>query len=87
MRCFSRSASATFGARWAYRRTGDVSLVIGLVVLYFWTFLGAWPFIIGNEASKEYRISIGYYLRDGEDVPFKVVNMNYVLKPARLWVG
>ena len=45
-----------------YRRTNDVSIPIGLAVIYYWTFAGAW-FFIGDAALgfEGYRIGLGYY--------------------------
>lgn len=62
-----------------YRRTNDVSIPIGLALIYYWTFAGAW-FFIGDAALgfEGYRIGLGYYYLMQKMFPF-VMNGNYLL--------
>lgn len=62
-----------------YRRTRDVSLPVGLALIYYWTFAGAW-FFIGDHALgfEGYRIGLGYYYLMEKMFPF-IMNGNYLL--------
>lgn len=62
-----------------YRRTGDLSLPVGLALIYYWTFAGAW-FFMGDHAIgfEGYRIGLGYYYLMEKMFPF-VLNGNYLL--------
>lgn len=66
-------------ARVLYRRTRSVGLPIGLALVYYWTFAGAW-FFIGDQAIgfQGYRIGLGYYYLMEKMFPF-VLNGNYLL--------
>lgn len=79
-------AVITFGYAWCarllYRRTGDVSVPIGLALIYLWTFAGAWLFI-GDSAVgfQGYHIGFSYYYLMEKMFPF-VLNGNYLLALA-----
>ena len=65
--------------RWAYRRTGSLTIPVGMFVLYFWTFMGAWPFMIDAATGfNGYRIGLSYYYLMEKMFPFEV-NTNYIL--------
>ncbi|MBK8497260.1 MAG: hypothetical protein IPL52_00235 [Flavobacteriales bacterium] len=85
MTLFAYAALALFTAAYAYcgvvlyRRTGDVSVPLGLALIYYWTFAGAW-FFIGDSALgfQGYRIGLGYYYLMEKMFPF-IMNGNYLL--------
>lgn len=62
-----------------YRRTGDFLYPAGGVLIYLWTFFGAWWFI-GDSLSgfQGYRIGLVYYYYMERMLPF-VLDANYVL--------
>lgn len=59
------------------KRTGQWTFVIGMVVLYAWTFLGAW-FFIGDALSgyQGYHIGLNYYYLMEKMFPFEL-DRNY----------
>ncbi|MFT3885373.1 MAG: hypothetical protein QM724_08075 [Flavobacteriales bacterium] len=79
-------SAITAGYAWCvralYRRTRDVSVVVGAVVLFLWTFAGAW-FFIGDAALgfPGFRIGLGYYYLMEKMFPF-VLDGNYLLSLA-----
>ena len=50
------------GSRALWRRCRDIPVLVGLGIIYVWTFLGAW-FFIGDAALgfQGYRIGFSYY--------------------------
>jgi hypothetical protein len=63
-----------------YRRTGDVSILVGAAILYLWTFLGAW-FFIGDAASgfKGNHIGLSYYYLMEKMFPFGL-DVDYMIQ-------
>jgi hypothetical protein len=61
-----------------FRRTGSWSLMLGLAMVFFWTLMGAWPFI-GDALSgfQGYRLGLGYHYLMEKMFPFEL-NMDYV---------
>lgn len=58
---------------YTYRRTRDVTIPVGAFLVYFWTFLGAWPFIL--DATTGYRgfhIGLAYYYLMEKMFPFEL---------------
>ncbi len=67
------------GIRALYRRSGDVLYPVGGVLLYLWTFFGAWGFIADSLSGFQgYRIGLGYYYYMESMMPF-VLDDHYVL--------
>ncbi|MFZ1617340.1 MAG: hypothetical protein WAT41_08310 [Flavobacteriales bacterium] len=56
-----------------YRRTRQGAFLLGMCILYFWTFLGAW-FFIGDALSgyKGYKIGLAYYYLMEKMFPFEL---------------
>lgn len=88
MTLLAYGALAVFTAAYAwcgmalYRRTRDVSVPLGLALIYYWTFAGAW-FFIGDSALgfQGYRIGLGYYYLMEKMFPF-VMNGHYLMSLA-----
>jgi hypothetical protein len=61
------------GTYWVFRRTRDRSFLLGMALLYFWTFMGAW-FFIGDAMGgyKGYQIGLGYYYLMEKMFPFEL---------------
>lgn len=55
------------------RKTRQWSFLVGMSILYFWTFLGAW-FFIGDALSgyQGYKIGLGYYYLMEKMFPFEL---------------
>lgn len=77
-----------------YRKTRQGSFLLGMCILYFWTFLGAW-FFIGDAMSgyQGYRIGLAYYYLMEKMFPFEldhcytVALLGYGLFTIALLVG
>ncbi len=61
------------GAILVFRKTQQWSFVVGMGILYFWTFLGAW-FFIGDAMSgyQGYKIGLAYYYLMEKMFPFEL---------------
>lgn len=67
------TALLAYGTAKVYRRTHQWSFVVGIGMLYSWTFAGAW-FFIGDAASgyQGYKIGLGYYYLMEKMFPFEL---------------
>ena len=70
---FVLTAVLLLGTVLIYRRTRQASFLIGMCILYFWTFLGAW-FFIGDAMSgyQGYKIGLAYYYLMEKMFPFEL---------------
>lgn len=56
-----------------YRRSRDLTIPVGAFLAYFWTLMGAWPFIIdASTGYMGYRIGLAYYYLMEKMFPFEV---------------
>lgn len=54
-------------------RTRDLSIPVGAFLVYFWTLLGAWPFILDAATGYQgYRVGLSYYYLMEKMFPFEV---------------
>ena len=65
------TAFVVWATVWIVKRTGQWTFVVGMAVLYAWTFLGAW-FFIGDALSgyQGYHIGLNYYYLMEKMFPF-----------------
>ncbi|MBS1548072.1 MAG: hypothetical protein JST38_10225 [Bacteroidetes bacterium] len=70
---FFISAILLLGTVAIYRKTRQGSFLLGMCILYFWTFLGAW-FFIGDALSgyQGYKIGLAYYYLMEKMFPFEL---------------
>lgn len=65
-----------------HRRSGDVGVLVGLALIYLWTFAGAWVFIVDAALGfPGYHIGSGYYYLMEKMFPFRL-DGDYVLALA-----
>ncbi|MBK9060478.1 MAG: hypothetical protein IPL81_11620 [Flavobacteriales bacterium] len=71
------TAFVVWATVWIVKRTGQWTFVVGMAVLYAWTFLGAW-FFIGDALSgyQGYHIGLNYYYLMEKMFPFEL-DRNY----------
>ena len=67
-----------------YRRSQDLTIPVGAFLVYFWTLMGAWPFILdASTGYMGYRIGMAYYYLMEKMFPFEV-DADYVKALALL---